>query len=79
MIVFDIFINFGLDFFHTRGMRRCDFCKKKTHLEFKCGCLTGQPDKIFCVSCRATEVHKCGVVFDVVKLDKIEAKKVDKI
>jgi len=58
-----------------RTMPRCDFCKKKTHLEFKCAC----SEKVFCVSCRSTEAHKCSTKFDAVQLVKVEAKKVDKI
>ena len=54
---------------------KCQCCKKKTTLEFKCGC--GQS---FCVSCRLPEVHKCDAKEgQKIVLDRVVADKVDKI
>ena len=57
-------------------MPKCSYCKKKTHLEFKCPCST---DKVFCVRCRTTEVHLCDVVYKPIVLLKIEKEKLQKI
>jgi hypothetical protein len=56
-------------------MPRCDFCKKKTHLEFKCTC----SEKVFCVKCRTTEIHRCDIKFEKPKLEKVVREKVEKI
>jgi hypothetical protein len=56
-------------------MPRCDFCKKKTHLEFKCTC----SEKVFCVKCRTTEIHGCDIKFEKSKLEKVVREKVEKI
>jgi hypothetical protein len=54
---------------------KCDHCKKKTHLEFKCAC--GQK---CCVVCRTPEVHGCTEKYGVkVVLEKVVAEKVQKI
>jgi len=57
-------------------MPKCSYCKKKTHLEFKCPCST---DKVFCVKCRTTEVHLCDIVYKPIVLLKIEKEKLEKI
>lgn len=55
--------------------KKCDCCKKKTHLEFPCGC-----QKVFCVACRTPEVHKCTDKKDSkVILEKVVAEKLEKI
>jgi len=57
-------------------MPKCDNCKKKTHLEFYCGCSS---EKVFCVKCRATETHHCAIVYPVTPILKVVAEKVEKI
>lgn len=54
---------------------KCEHCKKKTHLEFKCNC-----QKVFCVHCRTPEVHCCTEPkVQKVELEKVVAEKVKKI
>jgi hypothetical protein len=54
---------------------KCSYCKKKTHLEFKCIC-----SKTFCVHCQLPEIHKCEVKKDAkIVLEKVVADKVAKI
>jgi predicted nucleic acid binding AN1-type Zn finger protein len=54
---------------------KCSFCKKRTHLEFKCDC-----KHAFCVACRTPEVHKCtNVVKEKVVLVKVVAEKLTKL
>jgi predicted nucleic acid binding AN1-type Zn finger protein len=54
---------------------KCAHCKKKSHLEFKCGC-----GGVFCTACRTPEVHGCSIkVGEKVVLVKVVAEKVAKL
>jgi predicted nucleic acid binding AN1-type Zn finger protein len=54
---------------------KCSYCKKKSHLEFKCAC-----EKVFCVACQLPEAHKCEAKRDAkIVLEKVVADKVAKI
>jgi hypothetical protein len=54
---------------------KCDQCKKRTHLEFKCPC-----GKTCCVACRTPEVHGCTEKYGVkIVLEKVVAEKIEKI
>ena len=54
---------------------KCQHCKKKTHLEFKCQC-----EKVFCIHCRLPEVHTCPTYKPTpVELVKVVASKVEKL
>ena len=59
-----------------KSMPRCHHCRKKTHLEFKCKCSS---EKVFCSSCRTTEVHGCVLVYQPIELVKVVEPKVQKI
>ena len=54
---------------------KCEHCKKKTHLEFKCTC-----QKVLCVYCRTPEAHSCTEPkVEKVVLEKVVAEKIKKI
>lgn len=54
---------------------KCEYCKKKTHLEFKCQC-----EKVFCIHCRLPEVHQCpDYKSTAVSLVKVVAPKIEKV
>ena len=51
-------------------MPKCELCKHKTHLEFKCPC-----GGTFCVKCRMPEDHHCAITYEKIKLEKVVAPK----
>lgn len=52
---------------------KCQYCKKKSHLEFTCQC-----KKLFCIACRLPEVHECTEYkSNPVVLVKVVASKVE--
>lgn len=54
---------------------KCQHCKKKTHLEFKCIC-----GIVCCVKCRTPEIHGCHEKEkEKIILEKVVASKVDRI
>ncbi len=53
---------------------KCQKCKKKSHLEFKCAC-----GETYCANCRLPEIHGCEQEKKKVELPKIVAPKMEKV